>query len=186
MTKHFALVLLLSAWLQATELYVGLGGTYVSEAFRVENPGVSPREKDVNFQGLFIKGGYGDIDAYAVEIALGYGRYDKNIFSEKDSDYLSIDFSLIKAFDFGIGVYPYGKVGFGAGELEVKRELHRSRSSGSFFAGGGLYLPLGSGIDAELAVLYRDRSWEDVEMIGAQTQTRSLRFEPYFGLNYRF
>jgi len=167
-------------------LHVGLGGIAGSENFRVENPGTSDRTTSATLQGVQLKAGYGDIRAYAVEVDLGYGRYDKNIFSERDTDYIYFDISLIKAFDFDMGFYPFFKLGFGAGELEVRRTLTKSVSSGSFFAGLGAYLPLGLGFDLEASVIYRAKSWEDADMISNQTETASSIFEPYIGINYRF
>ncbi|MHC3995002.1 outer membrane beta-barrel protein [Thiomicrolovo sp. ZZH C-3] len=167
-------------------LHFGLGGIAGSENFRVENPGTADRTTTAMLQGVQFKAGYGDIRSYAVELDLGYGRYDKNIFSDTDSDYIYFDISLIKAFDFDWGVYPFFKLGFGSGELEVRRTVTKSVSSGSFFGGIGGYLPLGAGFDLEASVIYRAKSWEDLDMISNQTETSSSIFEPYVGINYRF
>lgn len=180
------------AWLMSTtimhaaDVYLGLGGTSATESFRVENPGVGARTSQTLFNGAFVKVGYGDIDAFAVEARIGYGRYDQNVFSVEDSDFLSFDVTLLKAFDFDWGIYPYGKIGFGTGELEVRRTIHRSRSSGSFFAGGGFFIPILDDFDAEFSMTYRSRNWQDIDMIGTQVKSNSHRIEPYLGINYRF
>lgn len=167
-------------------IHFGLGAVAGSENFSVENPGTDTREETALLQGVQLKAGYGDISSYAVEVDLGYGRYDKNIFSNKDTDYLYFDISLIKAFDFDAGFYPFFKLGFGTGELEVRRTVTKSLSSGSFFGGLGVYWPVGYGFDVEASVLYRDKSWEDLDMIGDQVESTSYLFEPYLGVNYRF
>lgn len=157
-----------------------------SESFTVKNPGVSERREDALLQGVQLKAGYGDIRGYAVEFDLGYGGYDKNIFSDKDGEYIYFDVSLIRAFDFDIGFYPFIKLGFGTGELAVERTVTNSLSSGSFFGGIGVYAPIAYGFDFEASVLYRSKSWERLEMIGAQVESSSSIVEPYLGLNYRF
>jgi len=167
-------------------VHFGVGGIAATETFKVHNPLQDTQEQSALLQGVQIKAGYGDIRAYAVEADLGYGRYDKNIFSGKDTDYIYFDVSLIKAFDFDFGFYPFFKVGFGTGELEIRRTLTNSISSGSFFAGAGLYVPVGLGFDLELSGIWRSKSWEDLDMIGAQVESTSSLFEPYLGINYRF
>lgn len=166
--------------------YFGLGGISSTEHFSVKNPGTTERDGSAAFNAVQIKAGYGDIKAYAVEIDLGYGRYDKNIFSTKDTDYLYFDIGLIKAFDFDVGFFPFFKLGFGVGELEVERPFENSMSSGSFFAGLGLFWPLGWGFDLEASATYRDKSWEGLDMIGAEVESASRIIEPYLGVNLRF
>ena len=172
--------------LAESTVHFGLGGIVGSESFSVQNPGVDKLTTSAMLQGVQFKAGYGDIRGYAVEFDIGYGRYDKNIFSDKDTDYIYFDLSLIKAFDFDIGFYPFFKLGFGTGELEVRRTETNSVSSGSFFAGAGVYLPIAYGFDLEASAIYRDKSWEGLDMIGAQVKTRSTLIEPYLGVNYRF
>jgi hypothetical protein len=167
-------------------VHIGLGTAGGSETFSVKNPGQDAQEEHAALQTVQLKAGYGDIRAYAVELDLGYGRYDKNIFSNKDTDYIYFDLSLIKAFDFDWGLYPFFKLGFGTGELEVRRTLTNSVSSGSFFGGVGFYWPVAFGFDLELSAIYRDKSWEDLDMVGAQVESESGIVEPYLGINYRF
>ncbi len=186
--RRILMLLVVTAGLsQAAEtVTLGIGAVGSNEIFTVTNPGMSAREEKAAFSAVQFKFGYGDIKAYAVEMDIGYGRYDKNIFSAEDTDYIYADIALLKAFDFGFGAYPFLKAGFGTGELEIRRSLVHSISAGDFFAGGGLYVPLGRGFDVEASVVYRAKSWEDIDMIGAQTETTSYIVEPYIGLNYRF
>ncbi|HHH72598.1 MAG TPA: hypothetical protein ENL04_02070 [Sulfuricurvum sp.] len=186
--KRFLMVLLgLLAWVHAEPtVHFGLGAAGGSEAFSVKNPGQDAQKTHAVLQTVQFKAGYGDIRAYAVELDLGYGRYDKNIFSNKDTDYIYFDLSLIKAFDFDVGFYPFFKLGFGTGELEIRRTLTNSLSAGSFFGGVGIFLPIAFGFDLELSAIYRDKSWEDLDMVGTQVQSSSNIIEPYLGINYRF
>jgi len=167
-------------------VHLGIGGISSTEFFTVSNPGQNDAEEKALLQGVQFKAGYGDIRAYAVEFDLGYARYDKNIFSSKDTDYIYFDISLIKAFDFNIGFYPFFKLGFGTGDLEVRRTVTNSMSSGSFFGGVGAYIPIADGFDLEFSTIYRDKSWEDLDMVGDYVESTSYLFEPYLGLNYRF
>jgi len=167
-------------------VHFGLGAIAGNETFSVKNPGMEKRETTALLQGGQFKAGYGDIRSYAVEFDLGFGRYDKNVFSEADTDYIYFDVSLIKAFDPDIGFYPFFKLGFGTGEMEVSRTVTNSLSSGSFFAGAGIYLPAAYGFDLELSAIYRGKSWEGLDMIGTQVKSSSSVIEPYLGVNYRF
>ena len=180
------LTALLSTLYADATVYVGAGGIMGREIFEVKNPGLPVREKRAVLKGGELKVGYGDMRSYAVEMNVGYGYYNQNIYAGRGNTYSYADVSLIKAFDFDSGFYPFFKLGFGTGELDISRTLSNSMSSGSFFGGIGAYLPLGFGCDMELSVLYRDKSWEDLDMIGAQVESDSYLFEPYFGLNYRF
>lgn len=185
--KLLWMILLLPVILLAeAQPYLGVGGSSTAEMFTVENPGTDGRDESALFQAAQIKIGYGDPRAYAIEVALGYGRYDKNVFSEADTDYYYFDIALVKAFDIGWGFYPFLKIGMGTGELEVTRSTQSSLSSGSFFGGGGVYVPLGLGIELEASALYRGKHWEDADMIDAQTQSSSIAVEPYIGFNFRF
>lgn len=167
-------------------VHFGLGAIGGSESFTVRNPGEPEQREDVLLQGVQFKAGYGNMRAFAIEFDLGYGRYDKNVFSDKDTEYTYFDVSLIKAFDFDIGFYPFFKLGFGTGELAVDRTITNSLSSGSFFGGIGVYVPIAYGFDFEASAIYRDKSWEGLKMIGAQVKSTSYIIEPYLGINYRF
>lgn len=184
--RGLAIVLAAAALQAAPGVYLGLGGVSTTEYFTVKNPGTASREDKAMLQAVQVKAGYGDITAYAVELDFGYGYYDKNIFSVDDSYYIYADLSLIKAFDFDIGVYPFFKLGFGTGELEIRRSTADSVSSGNFFGGIGFYWPLAWGFDLEASAVYRAKSWEDLWMVGAVTESSSHTVEPYVGFNYRF
>jgi len=185
--RLLGILALCTGLLQAEPLmYVGLGGITGTETFSVKNPGEGTQKENATLAGVQFKAGYGSIRGYAVEFDIGYGQYDKNIFSDKDTTYIYFDVSLIKAFDFDIGFYPFFKLGFGAGELEVRRTLTNSLSSGSFYGGMGAYVPVGAGFELEVSAIYRDKSWEGLDMVGTNVKTTSYIIEPYIGLNYRF
>lgn len=187
MIKVLAAMLICLGILQADPtLYVGVGGIGGSESFNVKNPGLKDEQTQAVISGVQFKAGYGDRSAYAVEFDLGYARYDTNIFSSEDTDYYYFDLSLIKAFDFDIGFYPFFKLGYGTGELEIKRTLANSLSSGSFFGGIGAFIPLLEYVDLEISGIYRVKSWEDLDLIGSYVETSSHLFEPYVGVNFRF
>jgi len=185
--KKTVLTLLIAAvaWADAGP-YFGVGATGGSETFTVSNPGVPKREETALLQAAAVKFGYGEMEAYAIEFLLGYGRYDQNIFSTNDRDYFFFDLSLIKAFETPWKIFPFIKVGFGTGELSVERASTQSLSSGSWFGGGGVYWPLGMGFDLETSVVYKLQRWQGLDMIGAEVTTYSRRIEPYVGINWRF
>ena len=167
-------------------IYLGGGVSGGSESFTVDNPGVESRSIDAKYISGLVKAGYGDLKSYAIEIVLGYGDYDANIYSPSDDTYIYFDISIIKSFDFDIGFYPFVKAGFGANTFSVEREMKNWVTGGSLFFGGGFYLPIAYGIEAEFNVIYRNKNWQELDMIGAKIESSSYIVEPYFGINYRF
>jgi hypothetical protein len=175
-----------SALLADATGYVGLGGVMGIDSVTLTNPGEAAQHTTANLQAVQIKAGYGNVHGYGIEFDVGYGYYDKNIFSVQDKSYTYFDLSMIKAFDFGVGFYPFLKLGYGTGTLEVKRALTNSVYSGTFFAGVGAYIPVAYGFDVEASVIYGSQSWEGLNMIGSEVVTNSTVVVPYLGLNYRF
>jgi hypothetical protein len=170
----------------AAGIYFGGGVSGGTETFTVENPGVESREMDTKYISGLVKAGYGDLKSYAIEVVLGYGEYDANIYSPNDDTYIYFDISIIKSFDFDIGFYPFIKAGFGANTFSVERETKNWLTGGSLIFGGGIYVPIVHGIEVEFNVIYRDKSWQEIDMVGAKTKSSSYIVEPYFGINYRF
>lgn len=164
-------------------LYIGLVGGFAQETFTLgseESYAEAPTYK--------IQAGYGDISAYAVEVALSYVDYTTNIFSPNGDDgyALGLDIYIIKSFDFDIGFYPMLKAGFGMGNQEVEREVESSLNSGSFNFVGGVYYPLAGHIDLEAGLEYKIKSWQSVTLISSEADVSSNVLTPYLGINYRF
>ncbi len=185
--KKLILIILMSvaAWAQAG-IYTGFGTSYSSEHFTAISTGFEEKTMSAAMQSVKVKAGYGVRGGYAIEVALGYGEYDKNIFSDNDGEFISLDLDIIKSFDFDLGFQPFIKLGFGAGYMTVDRVLESSLANGSFQVGGGVYIPLGSSFEIEMNVIYRGRNWENVDLIGDPAEVSTSVVEPYIGLNYRF
>ena len=182
MKKLIIAVLFLStALLAEAGPFVGMGGGVLNETFS------SPTlEKETQAGFVKAKIGYGNPAGYGVEVCMSYFEYDQNVFSDNDGTNLYFDVNIIKAYDFDIGFYPYLKAGIGAGYLSVGRSTDSALGNGSFQGGGGLYIPLGKGVDIEIELLYRHKNWEQVDLISEQVDVSSSVLEPYMGLNYRF
>ncbi|RLA70197.1 MAG: hypothetical protein DRG24_07260 [Epsilonproteobacteria bacterium] len=186
--KKLFLTLFLSAvlWAEAG-IYIGAGGTIFSENFTFNSSGFATNEMSSTYTGAKFKIGYGDREAYMIEFGLSYGEYDKNIFSDDDGMQLFVDVDIIKAFDFGIGAYPFFKFGFGAGNLKIARTLNSSIASGSFHGGGGIYIPLfETDFEVEVSAIYRWKHFEGINLVGEPADIDSNLIEPYIGLGYRF
>ena len=179
-------ILSVTLWAEAG-IYIAAGGTVFNEDFTFNSEGFATNEMSAVYQGGKFKIGYGDRNAYAIEVGLSYGEYDKNIFSDDDGAQIFVDIDIIKAFDFDIGFYPFIKFGFGAGNLKIDRILDSSVASGSFQAGGGFFLPLfGSDFELEASAVYRWKHFEGIDLVGDPADIESTVLEPYIGLGYRF
>lgn len=163
------------------QVFLGFGGGSVTEQFSSES-----LNKIVNGVHGKVIAGYGDRTAYLVQIGLSYIQYDANIFSQNDGYNLYLDVDLIKAFDFGIGVYPFAKAGFGAGKMKVDRTIQSELGNGDFHLGGGVYIALGKHADLEFSFVSRGKNWERVNLIANEEEAKSASIEPYFGINFRY
>lgn len=138
----------------------------------------SPLEESYTEQSARIKAGYGQRDAYAVEFSMDYIVSDPKKYA--------FDIWIIKAFDWGIYVNPYVKVGFGSGILDNRDNENKSLTYGSFNLGTGFFIPLGEHFDIELSYEYKNRSYEKVnELDGTESRTSHVNMF-YSGLNVRF
>jgi len=182
------LILFLTPMLLFSEATVNFGAGAVSttEYFTLTDADGSSQDTKAIFSAVKLKAGYGDIRAYAIEIGLGFGGYDKNIFSDQDAQMIYLDVAFVKAFDVGWSIYPFFKVGFGAGDLAIDRTLQNSLGNSALFAGGGVFVDIGVDFDLEFALLFQNRSWESIDYVGSKERSSSRSVEPYIGVNYRF
>ncbi len=136
-----------------------------------------------------LKIGYGDIKAYAVEFSFDYMQNNSKIFSStdvsSDGDKIGFNINLLKSFDLNY-LYPFIKIGFGAGSLTIERALQDTLSYGSFQGSVGTYIPLSESFDIELGYELRHTSYESINTVVANTSYSSLINIAYFGINYRY
>jgi len=163
------------------QVFLGFGGGSTAEKFSSE----SINKTVTGYHGK-VTAGYGDRKAYLVQIGLSYIQYDQNIFSSNDGYNLYLDIDLIKAFDFGIGFYPFVKAGFGAGKMKVDRSVQSELGNGDFHLGGGVYVPLGKYVDLEISFVSKGKNWERVNLLATDEEVKSAAIEPYFGINFRY
>lgn len=163
------------------QVFLGFGGGSLTE--KLSSTSI---DKTVGGYHGKVTAGYGDRKAYLVQIGLNYFEYDDNVFSDNDGYNLYLDVDLIKAFDFGIGFYPFVKAGFGAGKMKVTRTVQSELGNGDFHLGGGFYVPLGHYADLELSFVSRGKNWERVNLIATEEEASSASIEPYFGINFRY
>lgn len=179
--KKFLLLLsLISSLYSDAKFYLGANYGLANESF--------PDIDDATNQGQYLtaKIGYGERDAYAIEFSLDYLENNSAIFSDKDGDKIAFNIELVKAFDFDIYVNPFVKVGFGAGFLQIEREMQDNLSYGSFNAALGVYIPLSEDYDIELGYIYRNNSYQDIDMVTEEISYQSHTNAAYAGFNIRF
>ena len=179
--KIILLTLLITSLYSEATIYVGADYGYYNEEF-------SNLDAKSSSSTARIKVGYGDIKAYAVEISVDYSINESNIFSSQgeDGDKIGFDLALIKAYNFNKYFYPYLRVGFGSGEMEIARATQSKLSYGSFNLGAGLYIPVHKNVDIELSYLYKDVSYEAIDFIAYKKSYKSKINSAAIGINVRF
>lgn len=156
-----------------SKIYTGVGYGYFNT--QTQEPD-APNEQSISANAVRLKVGYGNREAYAIEFSLDY--------VDADPKRYAFDVSLLKAFDFGIYINPFAKVGFGAGTVENSNNEGKSLHYGSFNLGGGTYIPMGEHADIELSYEYKNVSYEAQEeaLSNATGHTNIL----YIGINFRY
>jgi opacity protein-like surface antigen len=158
-----------------SKIYMGTGVGYGDVVTKIS---ASAEEEKFSEETLRFKIGYGDREAYAVEFSMDYMNSDPKKYA--------FDISLLKAFDLGIYINPFAKIGFGAGVLDNRDNANKSLTYGSFNLGGGILIPINEHFDAELAYEYKNRSYQRIdESDGTESRTSHVNFL-YLGLNFRY
>ncbi len=162
---------------------MGLGLSRVSENIL---PYLHYSEKTIVNTELSAKIGYGDRKAYAAELSIDYLQNHSKYFAQGDAQKLGFNVSVLKAYDFDIYVNPYLKVGFGSGMLKTNIDTtNNSLTYGNFHLGGGLFIPLSSQMDIEIAYQYTFVSYEKIDLSDS-TNPKSHINSIYTGFNIRF
>lgn len=156
-------------------IYVGGGALYNDTTTKFSGITEELTQSEESFK---FKVGYGDREAYAVELSTEYINSDPNKYA--------FDISLIKAFDFNIYVNPFAKVGFGGGIVDNRDTQNKSLTFGSFNFGGGVFVPFNEDIDVELAYEFKNRSYQRVNETDPNESRTSNVHALYLGANYRF
>jgi len=179
--KIILLTLLITSLYSKATVYVGADYGYYSEDF----DSIDAKSSSTLTR---LKVGYGDIKSYAAEFSLEYAMNKSNIFSVngQDGNKLGFDIALIKAYNFNKYFYPYVKVGFGSGVLEISRSVQSRLSYGSFNLGAGFYIPISRHVDIELAYLYKQVSYEPIDYISYRKSYKSKINTTSLGINIRF
>jgi len=172
--------MLFNAFLYAeSKMYFGVGYSNIMEEF-----------DDIDAQSssdtLEVKFGYGLREAYAIELIAYNTQNESNIFSSNDGDKLGVDIELVKAFDLNTFIYPFFKAGFGAGYMEVDREIQDKLNYGSFNFGVGSFIAISENFDFELGYKYKNISYEAIEMVSEVIEYKSASSTAYLGINARF
>jgi len=181
--KIITLLLLLIVPLFAKgKIYTGIGYNLYKESYTNK----SMESVSLSDNALKFKIGYGVREAFAVEFSLDYidhASYDTmpTIGSAK----YGFNVALIKAFDFGIYVNPYLKVGFGTGIIDNLGKEERSLTYGSFDLGGGFFVPINENFDIELAYEYKNATYEKENLDSKLNNTSNINIF-YIGVNTRF
>jgi len=183
--KIILFLLLVSSLFGEAKVYLGSNYGSYEENFTNEIDAQS------STQVIGIKAGYGVREAYAVEIDLEYIDTQSKIFSStpssvSDGKKYGMNINFLKAFDFGIYILPYLKVGVGAGTMNIERTLQNRLYYGSYNVGSGIFIPLGDSYDLELGYNYKYTTYKSIETIAEKIMYESHVNIAYLGINVRF
>jgi len=174
------LFVLLSASLYAeSKIYLGVNYGNLNENF-------NNSKAESSSDALKIEIGYGIREAYAIEFSAEAIENKANIFSNNDGKKYNFNIELVKSFDYDLYLLPYMKAGFGAGYLEIERELQTKLNYGSFNLELGVLLPINEHYDFELGYSYKSISYESIDTIATQVTLESNLNTLYFGFNIRY
>lgn len=143
-------------------------------------------ENSISANMATIKVGYGIREAYAIEFSVDYVDNSELLFKQDDGAKYALNVELIKAFDFGIYINPFVKVGFGMGYMETTaKENDNSLSFGTYNLGLGTFIPVNEHLDIELAYNYKYISYQKSDTLEPDSETSIVNIG-YVGLNLRF
>ncbi len=183
MKKIIFFALLTTSLFAQSKMYMGLGYSLYNESYSYSASDL-PSTSDNAYR---LKFGYGIREAYAVEFSLDYiehASYDQT--QETGKAKYAFNIALIKAFDWGIYINPFVKVGFGAGIIDNFEQEEPSFTYGSFDAGTGFFIPVNNFSDFEIAYEYKNLSYEKHSQLDSIVQNSSHINSLYFGYNIRF
>jgi len=181
--KTILFALLTTSLFAEAKIYMGLGYSLYNESYSY-SASILPDTSDNAYK---LKFGYGIREAYAVEFALDYiehASYDQA--PETGKAKYAFNIALMKAFDWGIYINPFVKVGFGAGMIDTEGTTNPSLKYGSFDMGTGFFIPVNSFSDFEIAYEYKNISYEKQNQLDSTIQNSSHVNSLYFGYNVRF
>jgi hypothetical protein len=166
-----------------SKVYLGVSYAQVDEKF-------SNLEAESSSDAIKVKAGYGDREAYAIELSIELVKNESTIFSteKKDGDKNSLNIELVKAYDLDIFVLPYLKAGFGTGVLDIQRDEQKDLSFGSFNFEVGAFVPVNDHLDFEIGYNFKNMSYENIsnESTDDDLQYKSNVYTLYIGFNTRF
>lgn len=134
-----------------------------------------------------VKVGYGVREAYAIEFSVDYIDNSEVLFAADDGARYGLNVELIKAFDWGIYINPFVKVGFGMGYMETTVKAGEdSLSYGTYNLGLGTFIPVNEHLDFELTYDYKYTSYQKLQQLSDADIQKSMSHTGYIGVNVRF
>ncbi len=180
MKKTLSILLLVSSLYSDAKLYFGLNYGSINEEFK------NDLDAQSSSQMISFKGGYGDINAYAIDLSIDIVDNKSSIFSKTDGKKYALNLEFVKAFDFDTFMNPFFSAGFGSGQLKITNTLQDSLSYGSLNVGVGTFIPINEYFDLEIGYKYKYLSYERVDTIVEKVSYKSHTNTIYSGFNLRF
>jgi opacity protein-like surface antigen len=145
---------------------------------------------DNDYKDIKFKVGAGEDGGLKFQATLSLISFDVTLFDDTNSDYVEIGVDLIKEFETSPQVYPFVKVGLGAGSMSVDGYSESDINAVSVNIGAGISYKATENLYLIGGIDYIGRSWQDIEYnystISFTISTSDSGFKPYIGANYKF
>lgn len=178
MKKILTLLILASALYADAKVYIGTGVGIMHEKFSDSS------EKAKSYNHAKLKVGYGNINAYAVELSFDVTQKESATNSYNANDSYGVNIELLKAFDLKSFANPYLKAGFGFGYYKSNEAEAHSKHYGNFVLGTGVFIPFLEHYDLQLGYEYKTISYQKPE--STKENVNSSAHITYVGINVRF
>jgi len=189
MKKIVLAATLLASGLMAADsgIYVGVEYGTAKNSTTFDFSSVGSANVDNNYKDVKFKLGGGTDGGTKYQGTLSLISYDEAIFDDTNKDLMEFGFDMIKEFEVAPSVYPFLKIGIGAGTMDVVGYNEDSILGVSFNVGAGVSYKVVDHLYLLAGVDYIARKWQDIESYTYGTvSTTDSAFKPYIGANYRF
>ena len=184
--KKIVLATMLASGLMADSgLYIGLDYGKASNTHTFSLASYAAHA-DNDYSNLKLKIGGGTDGEWKFQGTLDKIDYKIGVFDTENNSLYEIGFDIIKEFEVTKELYPFIKIGFGAGQMSTTFTTEGRMNEVYFSGGAGLSYKATSNVYILAGADYIARRWNDVA-IGAYTlETNDKAIKPYIGVNYKF
>lgn len=185
--KKIVLAAMLTSGLMAADsgFYIGLdyGQATNTHTFSLASYAANA---DNDYSDIKFKIGSGTDGEWKFQVTLDKIDYKLGIFDTANNSLYEIGADIIKEIKVTNELYPFIKLGVGAGQMDSTFTTEGNMNEVYFSGGAGLSYKATANVSILAGADYIARRWNDVA-VGAYTlETHDKAIKPYIGLNYKF